>query len=74
MHLQENSFLGLDLGFNSTQNVAQYPLHHETYAPAKFEVATAKGLGGDTITRNMADRHTQADRHTKTDGPTLVRN
>ena len=51
-----------DLGFNSTQNVAQYPLHHVTYAPAKFEVATNNSLDGDTITRNMTDGHTQKDR------------
>ena len=28
----------LYLGVKITQNVAQYPLHHVTYAPAKFEV------------------------------------
>ena len=28
-----------------TQNVAQYPLHHMTYAPAKFEVSVSNGLG-----------------------------
>ena len=33
-----------------TQNVAQYPPHHVTNAPAKFEVATSKGLG-DAFTR-----------------------
>ena len=34
-----------------TQNIAQYPLHHVTYAPAKFEVATSNGLAGDAFTR-----------------------
>ena len=33
----------LYLGFKVTQNAAQYPLHHVTYAPAKFEVATSNG-------------------------------
>ena len=35
----------LDLGVKVTGNVAQYPLHHVTYAPTKFEGATSKGLG-----------------------------
>ena len=26
-------------------------LHHETYAPAKFAVATSNSLGGDAFTR-----------------------
>ena len=28
----------LDLGVKVTQNVAQFPLHHVTYASAKFDV------------------------------------
>ena len=40
MHLQENTVF----------DVAQYILHHVTYAPAKFEVATSNGLG-DAIIR-----------------------
>ena len=43
----------LDLGVKVTQNVAQYPLHHVTYSATKFEVATSKGLGGDTFTRKF---------------------
>ena len=45
MHLQENVIfdLDLDLGVNVTQEFAQYPLHHVTYAPVKFEVATYNG-------------------------------
>ena len=39
MHLQENTLYDLNLGVKVTQNVAQYSLHHVTYAPAKFEVA-----------------------------------
>ena len=33
-------------------DVTQYPLHHVTYAAAKFEVATFNGLGEDAFTRN----------------------
>ena len=32
------------------RNIAQYPLHHVTYAPAEFKVATSNGLGGDAFT------------------------
>ena len=54
----------LDLGVKVTLNVAQYPLHHVTYSPTKFEVATSNGLGGDTFTRNVRDGRTdgQTDR------------
>ena len=58
MHLKENSIFDLDLGVKVTQNVAQYPLHHVTYSATKFEVATSKGLGGDTFTKNLRDRRT----------------
>ena len=34
-----------------TQNIAQYPLHHEAYAQTHFEVATSKALGGYALTR-----------------------
>ena len=37
--------------FKVTQNVAQYPPHHVTYAPANFEVAMSNGSGGDASTR-----------------------
>ena len=43
MHLQENTLFDLDTkvkGVKVTRNVAQYPRHYETYAPAKFDVAT----------------------------------
>ena len=49
MNLQENTFF-LPL---TPRNVPQYPLHHVTYAPAKFEVASPNGLGGDAFTRNL---------------------
>ena len=38
------------------QNVAQFPLHHVIYAPAKFAVALSNGLGGDAFTRYVTDR------------------
>ena len=50
-----------------TGNVAQYPLHYVTNAPAKFEVATPNSLGGDTFTRNITDTHMQARTHARTD-------
>ena len=43
MHLQENTLFDLDI--KVTQNIAQHPLHHVTYAPVNFEVATTNGLG-----------------------------
>ena len=36
MHLHENTLYDLDLGVKVTQDVAQYPLHHVTYSPAKI--------------------------------------
>ena len=35
--------LTLTLGQGHIRNVAQYLLHHKTYAPAKFENAMANG-------------------------------
>ena len=43
---RENTLFDLDLkvkGVKDTQNVAQYPRLHVTYAPAKFDVATSHG-------------------------------
>ena len=37
LHLQESTF------FEGHTNVAQYPLHHVAYLPARFEVATSSG-------------------------------
>ena len=48
----------LDFGVKVVRNVAQYPPHHVTYAATKFEVATSKGLGGDTFSRNVTDGRT----------------
>ena len=36
-----------------TRNVDQYPLHHMTYAPAKFEASMSSGIGGNALTRNI---------------------
>ena len=42
MHLQENTLsLDIDLWVKITKIIAQCPLHHVTYAPAKFEVNTS---------------------------------
>ena len=46
MHYQEYTLFDLDpkvKGVKVTRNVAQYPQHHVTYAPAKFDVATSHG-------------------------------
>ena len=51
MHLQEKILFDLDLGAKVTQNVAQYPRHHVTYAPPKFDIATSHGWGDDASTR-----------------------
>ena len=57
MHLQEStlliSVLTLTLDKGQTRNVAANPLHHITYAPAKFEAAMSNGLGGNAFTRNI---------------------
>ena len=50
MHLQENTLFdlwpcGLDPGVKVKHNVAHNPLHHVTYAPAKFEAATSNSVG-----------------------------
>ena len=51
MHLQENTLFDLDFGVKVTQNVAQYPRHHVTYALPKFDIATSHGKGEDAFTR-----------------------
>ena len=53
MHLQKSTVFDLDLGVKVTHDVAQYPLHHVTYAYAKFEVATSNGLGGECIYKEI---------------------
>ena len=51
MHVLENTLYDLDLKSKVTQNVAQYPPHHMTHAPTKFEVSTSNNLGNDALTR-----------------------
>ena len=46
MHLQESSLF-------DAQNVNQYPSHHVTYAPAKFEVDRSNGLGEYDMNSSM---------------------
>ena len=40
-----------DLDLGVPQKNTQYPLHHMTYAPGKFEVAMSNDLGGDKFLR-----------------------
>ena len=47
------SLLTLTLGQEQTQIIAQYPLQHMTYAPAKFEAAMSNCLGENAYTRNI---------------------
>ena len=53
MHSQENALFDLGLGDKVAQNVAQYPGHHVTYAPAKFDIATSHDKGEDAFTRKF---------------------
>ena len=50
--LTKSTLFDLDLGVKVTQNVAQLPLHHVTYATAKFEVVVSNSLG-DAFTRKF---------------------
>ena len=58
MHLQANKLFDLkcclvpstSCGAKVTHNITQYPLHHVTYTPAKFEVVMSNSLG-DAITK-----------------------
>ena len=61
MHLQDNTLLTFDLGVKVTTDVAQYPLHHETYTPLKL---LRPSLEEDTIKRKVTDTH--AHRGTQT--------
>ena len=42
IQLQENTLFDI---LNVIGNIAQCPIHHVAYAPAKFEAATYNGLG-----------------------------
>ena len=53
MHYEENTLFDLDpkvKGVKVTQNVAQHPQLHVTYAPAKFDSATSHIEGEDAFT------------------------
>ena len=62
MHLKEFTLFDFDVDFwvkvEVTLNVAQYSLHHATYALAKFEVATLNSLGGGGWMYAHTDRQT----------------
>ena len=49
MYLLENTLLDLEPRVKVKGNFAQYPLHHVTYAPVKFDVNTS--TGGDEFSR-----------------------
>ena len=46
-------------GVKVTQNVAQYPPHHVTYAPANFEVAMFNGKESTSFDLNIGVKVTQ---------------
>ena len=50
MHLWIYKKYIIRVKLNVMWNVVQYPLHHVTYAPVKFEGGMSNGLGGDAIT------------------------
>ena len=54
VHYRKYPIFTFDLDFEDTQNIAQYPLHHDTYAHAKFKVATPNSLGRDVFTRTCS--------------------
>ena len=62
MHLQENKLFDLDL----VEGVSQYPLHHVTYSPAKFELAMSNWLRGGPFTRNSGTPRMYILMHTHT--------
>ena len=57
LHIPAFLPLTLTLGLRSYKMPPHYPLHHVTYAPAKFEVATSNGLRGDAFTRKTLFDH-----------------
>ena len=63
-YISERLLMGRKESNQTKHNVVQYPLHHVTNAPAKFEVAKSNGLGKDAFTRNVMDR--------RMDGRTLL--
>ena len=62
IHYKENTLFDIDPKVKEvmvTQNVAQYPRHHVTYATAKFDVATFHGYGEDAFTRKYIMKRCQ---------------
>ena len=53
MNLQEIHYS--TFGVKVIQHLAPFLLHYVIYAPAKFAVASANGLGEDAFTRNVMD-------------------
>ena len=53
MYLQENTLFDIELRVKVTENIAQYPLHHVTYAHIKYELNTSNGLGGDEFFKKI---------------------
>ena len=49
MQLQEKHHLTFDLGVKVIHSIAKHPLHHVTFATAKFEVAMPSGFGGGEL-------------------------
>ena len=51
VHLRKYPLLTFEfyLGVKVTQSEVHYPLHHVTFAPAKFEDDMPNGYGGDAI-------------------------
>ena len=50
-YLNLDPYLTLTLGSRTHKMLPEYPLHHVTYAPTKFEVAKSNSLVGDALTR-----------------------
>ena len=53
MHVQENTLYDLDIRVRVTQNVAQYSLHHVTYALTTFETISKILMTGPRLVKEM---------------------
>ena len=53
MHLQGNTLYDLDIRVRVTQNVAQYSLHHVTYALITFENISKILVTGPRLVKEM---------------------
>ena len=52
VHDRKYPFFTFDLDPKVTRTDFQYPLHHVTYALAKFGIATSNSLGRDAFAKN----------------------